>query len=267
MSEEYEFVYNHLEAIYIAQNTHISVMNIDSVPSFDYQIHLNIDGNVLSAKYTDSNSTNGVLTATHNFQLYLNKADYMSNLNTNTSYAGGKTLTSEHRNWGSDGITTLKDASVGVISKALFDNYGQRSAISDDMTVEDEMYSSINSTLTNIFSNDLFQDRIFRRYVASGRYDADDFNDVDGRTIYNLTNSYFRFGFSFYGLVNERDSADTLLTNSGVNIMEGFGFHEDGITVTNIQNTDQTFATYTDPAYQVNVLVQIHQNAASGTFD
>ena len=68
--------------------------------------------------------------------------------------------------------------------------------------------------LTNIFANDTFQDRMFRRYVASGRYDEDDFNDINDTTTYNLTDALFRFGFSFYGLVNERDATDTLLSQS-----------------------------------------------------
>jgi hypothetical protein len=259
-NEEWDMVYNHFEALYISQDLDISVMNIDAVPSFDYHVHLNINGDILSANYTDSNSNNGVLTAAHNFNIHLNRSDYMSHLNVNDSYAGGGRLSEENRNFGSDGIVTLKDSLVGVLSKALFDNYGQRAAISDDFFVETEMYDSVNNVLTTIFANDTFQDRMFRRYVASGRYDDDDFNDINDTINYNLTDALFRFGMSFHGLVNERDQPhDTLLNGSLVNILEGSGFHSTGLTITNIQDSSHNIATYIEPAYQFNVLVQLRQ--------
>ena len=127
------------------------------------------------------------------------------------------------------------------------------------MAVETEMYNSVNDKLTNIFANDVFQDRMFRRYVASGRYDDDDFNDINDATNYNLIDGLFRFGFSSYGFVNERDAEDVLLSNSGTNILSGAGFHPNSLTVTNLQNSNQTFATFTDPSYQFNVLVQLRQ--------
>jgi hypothetical protein len=259
-NEEWDMVYNHFEALYISQDLDISVMNIDAVPAFDYHLHLNINGDILSGNYTDANSNNGVMTAAHNFNIHLNREDYMSHLNINDSYAGGKRLSEENRNFGSDGIVTMKDALVGILSKALFDNYGQRAAISDDFYVETEMYDKVNEVFTTIFANDTFQDRMFRRYVASGRYDDDDFNDINDTTNYNLTDALFRFGISFHGLVNERDQPhDTLLNGSILNILEGSGFHSTGTTITNIQNSEQVFATYNEPAYQFNVLVQLRQ--------
>ena len=51
------------------EDADISVMNIDAVPALDYHLHLNINGDILTANYIDADSTNGVLTAAHNFNL------------------------------------------------------------------------------------------------------------------------------------------------------------------------------------------------------
>ena len=76
MSENYEFVYNHLSAIYIRDDVNISVANIDDIPSLSYHIYLNITGDVLNATYVDEDSSNGVLTANHNWQIDLQKSEY-----------------------------------------------------------------------------------------------------------------------------------------------------------------------------------------------
>ena len=72
-------------------------MNIDAVPALDYHLHLNINGDILTANYIDADSTNGALTAAHNFNLSLHGTEYKSELNVHDSYSGNKTLTSEDR--------------------------------------------------------------------------------------------------------------------------------------------------------------------------
>lgn len=257
-NEEYDLVYNHNEAIYISQDAEISVMNIDEIAPLDYHLHLNINGNIISGNYTDTNSNNSVLTVKHNINIQLINGDYSSTLDVHDEYGGNKTLTSEDRIFGFNGEITLKDALVGVISKALFDNFAQRAAISNDMFIEQGMYDSINNTITQIFANYVFQDRIFRRYVASGRYDDDDTNDINDVINYNLTDGLFRFGISFYGHVNERETNDTLLSNSGNEVLEGAGYHSNGLTIINI-TSDELIANFNDSSYQFNVLLQFRQ--------
>ena len=250
--EEYEFVYNHLEAIYIRDDINISVANIDSLPALNYHIYLNVTGDVINATYMDEDSFNGVLTANHNFQIELEKSDY--NVETTTAANVHPGMLPEDMQWGAAGNLSLKDGLVGVISKALFNQFDQRAAIRNDMLVEGDLYDNVNNELETIFTNNVYQDRIFQRYVASGRYAEDDLNDLNAAVQYNLNDSVFRFGMVFYGLASEHD--DNSLENV-TNILDGVGYHPNGI---NMQD-EVNFVTNT-PAYRFNVLFQIFQNSS-----
>lgn len=260
-SDEYKLVYNHLEAIYISQDADISVMNIDDIAAFNYHLYLNISGDLIEGNYVDADNSNANTTALINLDINLDKNDYTSILNVYDpdNYSGNGNLSDESRNFSNNGSDSLKDACVGIISKALFDNFGQRAAISNDMDIESQMFGSINDTLTNLFSNASFQDKMFRRYVASGRYDEDDSNDINNSVCFNFTDSKFRFGISFHGFINERETSDTLLLNSN-SILEGAGFNPNGVDIYNIQNGSELVCSYNEPSYQFNVLLEFQQS-------
>jgi hypothetical protein len=259
MSENYEFVYNHLTAIYIRDDVNISVANIDDIPSLSYHIYLNITGDILNATYVDEDSSNGVLTANHNWQIDLQKSDYNVQTSTgNLSYPG---INEEEMEWGDSGNLSLKDSLVGTISKALFNQFDQRAAIRNDMELENSLYNSVNSELESIFTNDVQQDKIFQRYVASGRYAEDDLNDLNAPVQYNLRDSIFRFGVVFYGLVDENEDNGIYDT---INILDGVGFEPTGIPSNGAGSLPTSVGfTTNQPAYQFNVLVQLHQNAST----
>ena len=251
--EEYEFVYNHLETIYIRDDINISVANIDALPALNYHIYLNVTGDVINATYMDEDSYNGILTANHNFQIELEKTDYNVETTTALDIKVHPGMLPEDMQWGAAGYLSLKDGLVGVISKALFNQFDQRAAIRNDMLVEDDLYTNVNSELETIFTNNVYQDRIFQRYVASGRYAEDDLNDLNAPVLYNLNDAVFRFGMVFYGTAEEHD--DNSLENV-TNILDGVGYHPNGINMQSETNFVTEF-----PAYRFNVLFQIFQNS------
>jgi hypothetical protein len=260
MSENYEFVYNHLTAIYVRDDVNISVANIDDIPSLSYHIYLNITGDVLNATYVDEDSSNGVLTANHNWQIDLQKSDY--NVQTSTGNLAYPGMNAEEMEWGDVGHLSLKDSLVGTISKALFNQFDQRAAIRNDMELEDSLYNSVNEQLELIFTDNTQQDKIFQRYVSSGRYAEDDLNDLNAPVAYNLKDSIFRFGFVFYGLIDENEDNGIYDTT---NILDGVGFESTGIPAPGSAGSLPASVGFTteQPAYQFNVLLQIHQNIAT----
>ena len=113
--------------------------------------------------------------------------------------------------------SSLGSVLVQTAGAALFQNLGRNAALKNDTNIhakESKLANDISNALTEV-ANNYNDSKFFKRYLDSGRYDADSTRDTgNGPVSYALDNAAFDFMIQVGGTVSDSDGDS--LTDAGV---------------------------------------------------
>jgi hypothetical protein len=215
-----------------------------SIPSLNYHLYLNIQGDILQGNYTNIINNSGSYSATHNINLKLDINTYHTNLMVHST--GLNQNLNDEVGLYDTGIFGLKDAFVSIISKTLFSAMNKRAAIRNDIHLANSMYDDINNKVSGILSSSDYQNSFFDQYVNSDKFNPNATGVID----YNFDNVKLQYGLSYHGLINHLDED---IENTSI-IYRGKGVKHSNTDIINI-STDQQLESYDDTSYQINILL------------
>ena len=83
------------------------------------------------------------------------------------------------------------------MSKILFSRFGKKAAIRNDIEIADNIFNSVNQSITSIFKNSEIQNNIFKNYSKTNNY----LYSTDIIIDYKFNNTIFNFPISVHGRI------------------------------------------------------------------